>query len=85
MPNKSEKVIENTIAIKTNWLFKGRQFGVKYSLAPRDCGAILNFTGGDNMFKDFMDKDSAVVFSAKVFVTALTVGFAFFYALEKFI
>lgn len=37
------------------------------------------------MFKSFLDKDSAVVFSAKVFVTALAVGFVFFYALEKFI
>ena len=45
----------------------------------------MNITGGDKMFKSFMDKDSAVVFGAKVFVTALTVGFAFFYAFEKFI
>ena len=45
----------------------------------------MNIMGGDRMFKDFMDKDSAVIFSAKVFVTALTVGFAFFYAFEKFI
>ena len=37
------------------------------------------------MFRDLIDTDSAVVFSAKVFVTALTVGYAFFYAFEKFI
>ena len=37
------------------------------------------------MFKNLIDDDSAVVFSAKVFVTSLTVGFAFFYAFEKFI
>ncbi len=37
------------------------------------------------MFKNLIDDDSAVMFSAKVFVTALTVGFAFFYAFEKFI
>ncbi len=37
------------------------------------------------MLKNVIDGDSAIVFSAKVFVTALTVGFAFFYAFEKFI
>ena len=37
------------------------------------------------MFKDFIDKDSAIVFSAEVFIVALTVGFVFFYAFEKFV
>lgn len=37
------------------------------------------------MIKEFIDKHSALVFSAEVFATALTVGFAVVYAFERFI
>ena len=38
------------------------------------------------MFKSFIkDNDEILVFTARVFVTALTVGFAVVYAFEKFI